>query len=272
MDQFLDKYIQDWKLENCEKLASTFTSDVYSADSKYGKVVLKILNEVGVKDELPGTFFLENCSGRGTVNLFEYDDRALLIEFLSGDNLYQFSKTGNEQQASKIFCEIIRKIHSVNDIKDRNRLVFYTDLLKVFDRIETPQNLIVTFEKVRELAKKLVATQTQEVLLHGDLHHENVLSRSNGDFVCFDPKGMIGDPAYELGTTLKNPWDYPKISQNINIFQERAKYFSNELNLSYERIIGFAFVHLGLSIAWAIEDECKYDHQLELIQKVNGIL
>ncbi|MBK24617.1 MAG: hypothetical protein CME70_11535 [Halobacteriovorax sp.] len=58
VDQYLNKYIHDWNLKNCEKLASTFTSDVYVVDSKYGKAVLKILNEVGVKDELPGTFFL----------------------------------------------------------------------------------------------------------------------------------------------------------------------------------------------------------------------
>lgn len=272
MNKFLDKYIEDWKLENCNKLVSTFTSDIYIAESRYGKVILKILNDIGIEDELPGTYFLKNCNGYGSVKLFEFDEKALLIEYLPGENLYQYSKAGSELKASKVFCEIIKKIHDIKEINHATKLINYKNLFKIFDRIEFPVKLKELMDKGKNISKNLVSSQCKEVLLHGDLHHENVISRANGKFVCFDPKGFIGDPAYELGTTLKNPWDYPQISQDIILFQERAKYFSNELNLPYERIVGFAFVHLCLSIAWAIEDECNYDHQLKLIQKVDQIL
>lgn len=272
MKQFLNQYIDLWNLTECCKLTSTFTSDVYKANSKYGKVVLKILNDVGVKDELAGTYFLDNCNGNGVVKLFEYNERALLMEYLPGDNLYQFSKIGDENKASEIFCSIIKKIHTVDKINHRDRLIQYTELFEIFDRVSLPVELQDYFSKARELSRKLVSTQNKEVLLHGDLHHENVISRLNGEFVCIDSKGLIGDPSYELATTLKNPWDYPEISQDINLFKSRAKYFSRELNLPIDRIIGFSFVHLCLSVAWAIEDGHNYSHQENIMRKVYGLL
>jgi len=115
--------------------------------------------------------------------------------------------------------------------------------------------------KGKKLSEHLLSTQTKEVLLHGDLHHENILKNSNGEYVCFDPKGMVGDPSYELGTTLKNPWGYPEVSQDIEMFKKRAEEFSKGLSLPLDRIIGFTFVHLCLSIGWAIEDGGDFSHQ-----------
>jgi streptomycin 6-kinase len=272
MDNERKKYSQKWNLTNMEKLASTFTSDIYQADSKHGKVVLKILNELGIKDELPGTYFLDNCQGRGCVNLYEFDEKALLIDYLEGENLYQFSKTGQEEQASKVFCEIIKKIHGVKVIKHIDKLNDFKILFDVFRKIKAPSDLLEIMDKGKHLSEKLLASQNIEVLLHGDLHHENIMSNSKGEFVCFDPKGFRGDPAYELGTTLKNPWDYPEISQDLELFQERAKFFSRELGLCFERVIEYAFVHICLSIAWALEDQCDYDHQAKIIRKINQII
>lgn len=124
------------------------------------------------------------------------------------------------------------------------------------------------FSKAHELSKKLISTQTNEVLLHGDLHHENVLSRSNGEFVCFDPKGFIGDPSYEIATILKNPWNHPEISQDIHLFTDRARYFAKELQLPINRIFSFAYVHLCLSIAWSIEDGQAYTYQKKILSEV----
>ena len=128
------------------------------------------------------------------------------------------------------------------------------------------------FQKAELLADKLLATQTKEVLLHGDLHHENVKLNSRGEYVCYDPKGFIGDPAYELGTTLKNPWKYPNIAHDKEMFIKRAKYFSNELNLPFDRVIGFAYVHFCLSFGWALEDGGDYSHQFELIRQIGNLV
>ena len=268
MPEYLKKYSKDWKLNNARKISSTATGDIFLVESDDSRAILKILNDLGVKDELPGSYFLKICEGLGAARLFKFDERALLMEYLPGENLYQFSKINNEKRASEIFCEVIRKIRRPAHTIDSERLVDYAKLFSVLEDIEINKEMRELFECARYLVRELLKTQSEEVILHGDLHHENIISRATGEFVCFDPKGMVGDPSYELGTTLKNPWDYPEISQNIEIYKRRAKYFSSELSLPYNRVIGFSFVHLCLSIAWALEQSANYEHQLKLAQKL----
>ena len=42
-----------------------------------------------------------------------------------------------------------------------------------------------------------------DVLIHGDLHHRNILSADREPWLAVDPKGLIGDPAYDAVTFLK---------------------------------------------------------------------
>ncbi|GAB3952019.1 aminoglycoside phosphotransferase family protein [Kribbella albertanoniae] len=42
-----------------------------------------------------------------------------------------------------------------------------------------------------------------DVLIHGDLHHRNILSADREPWLAIDPKGLIGDPAYDAVTFMK---------------------------------------------------------------------
>ena len=250
MNKILNKYISQWKLSQPVKLAETFTSTLYKVDSSYGRAVLKIFTDVGMKDERGGAAFLKNVSEKSAVRLFQSDERAHLLELLSAPNLYEFSKENEEEKASDIFIKIIKDIHSITHIKFREGLLPFEELFKTFDQVNYPHHLDKILKKGKDLTRYLISTQMKEVLLHGDLHHVNVMKTESGRFVCFDPKGILGDPSYELGTILKNPWSYPEISLNIEIFRKRVENFSNELSLPKDRIVGFAYVHLCLSVLW----------------------
>lgn len=267
MDINTSKYIDSWKLSEPMQIAQTFTGNLYKVDSSYGKAVLKIFTEVGMKDEIGGTDFLKNTQGKGSVRSFESDERAQLLEFLPGPNLYEFSINGEEEKATDFFIKIIKNVSSA-EIKYSDGLLPVEKLFDAFERVNYPKHLEILLTGGKELANQLTSTQTKKVLLHGDLHHENVMKAKNDDFVCFDPKGMVGDPSYELGTTLKNPWDYPEISQNIDLYRERVEKFSVELDLPKERIIGFSFVHLCLSVLWGVEDGNDFSHQETVLKMI----
>ena len=51
---------------------------------------------------------------------------------------------------------------------------------------------------------ELMASPAEKVVLHGDLHHMNVLSADEG-WRAIDPHGWIGDPAFEAAALLANP-------------------------------------------------------------------
>ena len=50
-----------------------------------------------------------------------------------------------------------------------------------------------------------IPSQGERVLLHGDLHHWNILSASRQPWLALDPKGVIGEREYDVGALLRNP-------------------------------------------------------------------
>ncbi|MFK4089110.1 aminoglycoside phosphotransferase family protein [Kribbella sp. NPDC020789] len=54
------------------------------------------------------------------------------------------------------------------------------------------------FEAIDDLVRR-----QPDVLIHGDLHHRNILQADREPWLAVDPKGLIGDPAYDAVTFLK---------------------------------------------------------------------
>lgn len=92
------------------------------------------------------------------------------------------------------------------------------------------------------------------VLLHGDLHHDNVLSSGAG-WVCIDPKGVIGEPAWEVGPYLYNNLpDAPGEAAWRRTARRRADQFADELALDRRRVYSCGAVYAALSLSWSLEE------------------
>ena len=57
------------------------------------------------------------------------------------------------------------------------------------------------------LARELLASLDvgRASLVHGDLHHHNILDADRGRYVAIDPKPMLGDPEFDVPPMLWNP-------------------------------------------------------------------
>lgn len=267
--KLLQKYSEKWSLSNPVHITNTATGYLYRVDTKFGPAVLKIFTKLGIKDESSGTYFLKYCNGKGVVKIYDYDEGAQLLELLHGDGISHLTARPTNETSLEVFTKIISKVHTTVLPSTLKKLRTVDHLLEVFDRIEIPNKLKYYFDNAIKLHKSLSKTHIRKVLLHGDLHHENVMKSQMGEYVCFDPKGLIGDPCYEFGTILANPVNRPDITLDPNIFQNRVKYFATKLNLSADRIISFAYVYLCLSIAWSVEDGFDYSETSELLEMVH---
>lgn len=86
--------------------------------------------------------------------------------------------------------------------------------------------------------RDLCQTASESRLLHGDLHHFNILK---GDaWYLIDPKGLWGDPAYEPVAFLRNPVPHLLNEPDIVKFQrERILAFAAGLSLDADRILAW---------------------------------
>jgi streptomycin 6-kinase len=104
------------------------------------------------------------------------------------------------------------------------------------------------------LHAELCELMGEPVVLHGDLHHFNVL-RSGDGWVAIDPKGVVGEREYEVGALLRNPWpallDEPRPGR---ILERRSTQLAEALGFDLERVRAWAYVQAVLAAAWCVED------------------
>lgn len=115
-----------------------------------------------------------------------------------------------------------------------------------------PRRLV---EEAESLFAELLASSGEPVLTHGDLHHGNVLAAARAPWLAIDPKGLVAEPAYEVGALLRNPlpqlfhWPEP-----VRVTERRIAQLSEELGFDRARVRGWGLVQAVLSEWWTIED------------------
>ena len=93
------------------------------------------------------------------------------------------------------------------------------------------------------------------MLLHGDLHHGNILSAERQPWLALDPKGVVGEAEYEVGALLRNPM--PQIldeAQPRQLLSRRVDQLAEELGFDRARLIGWGLAQAVLSAWWTYED------------------
>jgi streptomycin 6-kinase len=109
-------------------------------------------------------------------------------------------------------------------------------------------------EMAESLSNELLAENEDEMLIHGDFHHFNVLESARG-WLAIDPKGVIGPKGYEVGPLLINPVPDFLSGGNPRVQTERRiAILSERLDMERERIRAWGICHAVLSIWWSIED------------------
>lgn len=108
-------------------------------------------------------------------------------------------------------------------------------------------------EVAEALIPELFATSSPPLLIHGDLHHFNILSSKRG-WLAIDPKGVIGPPEYEVGPLLINPIpDFLRGGAALRLAERRIAILSERLGFAPECIRDWAICHAVLSAWWDIE-------------------
>jgi streptomycin 6-kinase len=148
---------------------------------------------------------------------------------------------------------------SSNDFSRNTTFIHLTDWFDGFQHMRKrfnggtgplPKHPVETAES---LSSDLLSENKDEVLLHGDFHHYNVLESARG-WLAIDPKGVIGPRGYELGPFLINPIDrFLNGSNPRGQTERRIAILSEMLDMERERIRAWSICHAVLSACWSVE-------------------
>lgn len=132
-----------------------------------------------------------------------------------------------------------------------------------------PKRLVDTAEA---LFSDLLASMDETILLHGDLHHWNILSADREPWLAIDPKGALGEPAYEVGAWLRNP--FPQImtfDQPRKVIARRLDQFADKLTLARDRMLGWGIAQAVLAAWWSFEDEGDWEDWLAYAEIISTV-
>jgi streptomycin 6-kinase len=113
-------------------------------------------------------------------------------------------------------------------------------------------------DRAEGIFRELLASMDEPVLLHGDLHHFNILASGREPWLAIDPHGVIGEPAYETGALLRNPMPMMMGWRDLKwVLERRILQLADDLSLDRKRIHGWGIAQAVLSGWWSYEDHGK---------------
>jgi streptomycin 6-kinase len=108
--------------------------------------------------------------------------------------------------------------------------------------------------QAQELGSSLLARSSRTCLLHGDFQHHNLLRRESGAWAIIDPKGLVGDPGFEIAAWMYNPPGVTTRDDYLDLVARRADICAEAWGIDRHELIAWAFVGAVLSVCWAAAD------------------
>jgi len=203
---------------------------------------------------------LRAFDGSAVVRCYDVVDRGVLMERLQpGYSAADLVARGRDDEATAVVADVIRRM-SPREAPSGTPTV--RDLASAFrayrssgDR-QIPRRLVDDAERTYV---ELCESQRDTRLLHGDLHQSNILFDDVRGWVAIDPKGVVGEVAYEIGASLRNFVEPPKAVTPAATLQRRLEIFERMLGLDQTRMVRWAHAQAVLAAIWLVEDEGVVD-------------
>jgi streptomycin 6-kinase len=232
-------------------------------------IVLKVTKQLG--DERRCGEVLDAFDGHGVIRPLAFADGAVLMDRLQpGTPLAQLSLAGRDAEATGILAHVIREMSPPRHLPG---LPCVEDFAGSFETYLTsghqhfPSRLV---EDAQQAYADLCKSQTAARLLHGDLHHYNVLRDDQRGWLAIDPKGVVGELEYELGASLRNPFERPELFIRRETLESRLRVFEKALDVDSTRVLRWAYAQAVLATIWLVEDgmPCDGGHPVLALARV----
>jgi len=200
--------------------------------------------------------------GHGIARLLASDphDAALLVERCTPGTPLTHITVTDDERATSIAASVMRQVwrplspdpdYSFATMADWNADL---QLLRPHYGGGTGPFPRAIIEEVERLIPTLTASAPVPILLHGDLHYDNILAAGRQPWLAIDPKGLAGEPAYETGALLYNPQPHLLDAPHPGrILARRVDQLAEELRLDRARVRGWGLVRAVLSAWWSVQ-------------------
>lgn len=269
LPHLVDQLAQKWCLTRLEPVKNLSYNYVLQAcHHNTIPVVLKIGMKVEQEREA-----LQFYQGKGCVRLLETDvaKGALLLEAIEPGITLKTLFPQNDEAAVAHTVQVMKQLHAVPLAQSSQFPPLDKHLESLF---KTEKHVLPErhLEKAQALARTLLSSQAAPVMLHSDLHHENILLHESRGWIAIDPRGVMGEPAFEIGTFIYNPIPDLHAQKNASaLMAARLNLFAQLLDIDLQRLKAWAYVQAVLSACWDLEGNGSSNYSLQCASLIEGL-
>ena len=250
-------YLARWQLIPDGEPIATPTSHLLPVIHNNAPAMLKIALEA---EEKNGGALMAWWNGGGAARVLAHDGDAVLLERATGtQSLSEMARSGRDDDACRILCGVVARLHAPRD----RPAPALTPLTRWFRELAPAARLhggILTH--CAETAQELLAHPQDEVILHGDIHHGNILDFGGRGWLAIDPKGLFGERGFDYANMFCNPdGDTATASSRL---ARRTDVIASAAGLDRQRLLQWVLAWSGLSAVWMLGDGEAPDHTLEI--------
>lgn len=259
-------YLERWRLRPLTAPITTASSILIPVEHPSGKAMLKVAR---VEEEARGCQVLAWWNGHGAAPVWEADEHAAVIAWADGSGtLRTLSVAGDDDAATSILCGLAAELHDASAVMTPPAgLVELRDWFSLlFARAERlPHEYGGRLLRATHIAEELLADTSQDVVLHGDLHHDNVLDFGGLGWRAIDPKGLRGNRLFDYTTLLCNPT--PEIAEQA--FDRRIDLVATAAFVTRTELLRWTLAWTALSACWFAADGSAAD--VERILRISAL-
>jgi len=215
-----------------------------------------MLKLAGGPEELAGGALMAWWDGEGAASVLARQDEAILLERLDGErSLAAMAREGRDDEATRILCQVAAGLHAPRPAPPPQTLVpLQTWFAALWPAAEAHGGM---FEKAAAAARDLLADPREEVVLHGDLHHDNVLDGGCRGWLAIDPKGLLGERAFEFANLFRNP--DAALALAPGRMGRQALVVADAADVETPRLLRWILAYAGLGAAWSLQSGHQSD-------------
>jgi streptomycin 6-kinase len=207
--------------------------------------------------------------GQGAARVFAYEGEALLMERAEGvRSLADMARGGQDDAATRILCGVLGELHSQDGRAPPPTAVPLPVWFQALEPGAAAHGGVLL--KSLAAARELLAEPREIAVLHGDMHHANVLDFGARGWLAIDPKGLVGDRGFDHANMLCNP-DI-ETSGAPGRLARQAQVAAQASGVAPERLLKWTLAYAGLSASWTLAGDGNAAPALQLAQIAAGEL
>lgn len=254
----LGPYLARWDLVPDGEPITTLSSFLLPVRHNGVPAMLKIARE---DEERRGGAFMAWWNGDGAARvLAAQHGPALLLERADGPrSLAAMVAAGEDDEASRILCEVTMRLHAPRPGPPPEPV----PLTRWFEALApTARTHGGVLAQADSATQALLADPRDVVVLHGDIHHGNVLDGGERGWLAIDPKGLWGERTFDFVNILRNPDTAAALTPGR--FARQVEVLTAAASIERQRLLDWTLAFAGLSAAWHLADGTSADLDLAI--------